>query len=165
MWAGAGPMHSVGHGRSRDGCCSACTALFLQDAPVEQLDVTVQVISLCATIEYLTCTTGKAPTITALLSQSQPLGDWAGAVGGERRWPAPARMHLILSLIGLRACRLLRFASLAPDNRAEAAGARAYRHPSAPLAVNADTLAEYVHSARRIVINFPTTLLHPRRGR
>ncbi|KAJ1448778.1 hypothetical protein M885DRAFT_623126 [Pelagophyceae sp. CCMP2097] len=143
---------------------AACSGLYLNDAPLEQLDVTAQVVALCATIELFEYTTGKAPTITALVSQQSPLlGDWAG--GGEHRWTHEARTHLILSLIGLRACRILRFASLALDNPAAPPAPRTFNHPSAPLAVNPDALAEYVQSARRIQINFPTAILHLRRGR
>ncbi|KAJ1453513.1 hypothetical protein M885DRAFT_618968 [Pelagophyceae sp. CCMP2097] len=120
----------------------------LGDAKRPQLDITAQVVALCATIELFEYTTGKAPTITALVSQQSPLlGDWAG--GGEHRWTHKARTHLILSLIGLRACRILRFASLAPDNPAAPPAPRTFNHPSAPLAVNPDALAEYAGTMTR----------------
>jgi hypothetical protein len=140
---------------------SAATGLYLNNAPLQQLDVTAQVVAICATIEHLAWTTGKAPTFSALLKapRSSPLGDWAG---NERRWTPEARAHLILSLVGLRAVRILRFASLEPDASAAPPGFRTYNYPSAPLAVNPDALAEYVHSARRIVLNFPAAI-YPRR--
>mmetsp|Transcript_7910 Transcript_7910/g.28075 ORF Transcript_7910/g.28075 Transcript_7910/m.28075 type:complete len:231 (-) Transcript_7910:1023-1715(-) len=39
--------------RPRPGCCSACSGLYLNNAPLQQLDVTAQVVAICATIEYL----------------------------------------------------------------------------------------------------------------
>jgi hypothetical protein len=69
---------------------------------------------------------------------------------------------LILSLVCLRAVRILRFASIEPDASAAPPGLRTYNLPSAPLAVNPDALAEYIHSARRILLNFPTAI-YPRR--
>jgi hypothetical protein len=66
--------------------------------PLHRTEQIAIVLKLCATIQHLTWTAGKAPTLTALLKapRSSPLGDWPG---DERRWTREARAHLILSLV------------------------------------------------------------------
>jgi hypothetical protein len=136
------------HARSRADCCSTCTALYLGKTTSLPRNVTVQVVALCATIQHLAASTGKAPTISTLLIQSRSgMHDWASDSGA---WTKKMRAFLIFYLIGPRKYRILRF--VASDND-EVGMNRPYS--SAPVAVNSLALAEHVQTLRQIIIPFP----------
>mmetsp|Transcript_30823 Transcript_30823/g.106567 ORF Transcript_30823/g.106567 Transcript_30823/m.106567 type:complete len:232 (-) Transcript_30823:88-783(-) len=130
-------------------------------APLHRTEQITIVIKL-ATAELDAVIANGAAAAAARAAAAAPPS--AGGGGGAPRLALSdvGAQRLRRGSVGLRAVRILRFASLEPDASAAPPGFRTYNYPSAPLAVNPDALAEYVHSARRIVLNFPAAI-YPRR--